>query len=309
MPEIQKLKETLSEALSEGILSHAILIEGPKGTGKRDLILWLAEAILCPKEVPPCGNCAVCRKVRDGNHPDVETILPEKDSIGIGSIRSLKESLFLAPSEAQQKVYLIPNAEKMTVEAQNALLKSLEEPPSYARFLLTAENKNDLLDTIRSRVTIYTLEAPSRKACAAELQKLLPELSAEDADLLSLAVSGNYGAGKEILENERFPLVKLAFDTPKLLRKAKGYDLASGLSKAIGDRSDFLIYCEALQNLVGRCGIDRAAGKNTPITVSATETVKTLEALDRAREAIEGNCSLELTESWLCLALSGIFGG
>ena len=136
MPEIQKLKETLSEALSEGILSHAVLIEGPKGTGKRDLILWLAEAILCPKEAPPCGNCAVCRKVRDGNHPDVETILPEKDSIGIGSIRSLKESLFLAPSEAQQKVYLIPNAEKMTVEAQNALLKSLEEPPSYARFLL-----------------------------------------------------------------------------------------------------------------------------------------------------------------------------
>ncbi len=309
MPGIQKLKETLSEALSDGILSHAVLIEGPKGTGKRDLILWLCEAILCPKEDPPCNRCAVCRKVSGGNHPDVETILPEKDSIGIGSIRSLKETLFLAPSEAMQKIYLIPNAEKMTVEAQNALLKSLEEPPSYARFLLTTENKSALLDTILSRVTIYTLEAPNREECAAELLKLRPELSAEDANLLSLAVLGNYGAGKEILENENFPLIKLAFATPELLRKAKGYELSAGLSANVSDRNDFLTYCEALKNLIGRCGIDRAAGKNMPITVSTAETVKTLEALDRAREAIEGNCSLELTESWLCLTLSGIFGG
>lgn len=311
MPGIQKLKETLSSALDEGLLSHAILIEGEKGTGKRELALWLAEALLCQGQQPPCGGCSVCRKIADGNHPDVETILPEdkKTSIGIGSVRAIKESLWLAPSEASQKIYIIPDAQNLTIEAQNALLKSLEEPPSYARFLLTCENRRDLLDTIQSRVTVYSLEPPTRDECARELTRLYPDLSEKDASLLSLAVSGNLGAGKERMENGTFPLLSLAAETPALLRKGKTYDLLAALGKKTGDRTALSLYCDDLATLSGRCCVDRAAGKETPFLISPTEAVRLLAVLDRCREAIHQNCSAELIQSWMCAELSGIFGG
>lgn len=308
---MEKLKETLSLSLSEGLLSHAILIEGEKGTGKRELALWLAKAILCRGQKPPCGVCASCRKIADGNHPDVEIILPEdkKTSVGIGAIRAIKETLWLSPSEASQKIYILPDAQNLTVEAQNALLKSLEEPPAYARFVLTVENRRDLLDTIQSRVTVYTLETPTGDECARELLRLYPALSEKDAALLSLVTSGNLGAGKERIETDTLSILLLAAETPALLRKGKTYDLAAALGKKTGDRAALLLYCDDLAALSGRCCVDRIAGKETPFPISPAETVRLLTILDRCREAIHQNCSSELIQSWMCAELSGIFGG
>lgn len=308
---MEKLKETLSLSLSEGLLSHAILIEGEKGTGKRELALWLAKAILCRGQKPPCGVCASCRKIADGNHPDVEIIFPEdkKTSVGIGAIRAIKETLWLSPSEAPQKIYILPDAQNLTVEAQNALLKSLEEPPAYARFVLTAENRRDLLDTIQSRVTVYTLETPTGDECARELLRLYPALSEKDAALLSLVTSGNLGAGKERIEADTLSILLLAAETPALLRKGKTYDLAAALGKKTGDRAALLLYCDDLAALSGRCCVDRIAGKETPFPISPAETVRLLAILDRCREAIHQNCSPELIQSWMCAELSGIFGG
>ena len=311
MPGTEKLKEILSASLAEGLLSHAILIEGEKGIGKRELALWLAKAILCREKNPPCGICTSCRKIADGNHPDVEIVLPEekKASIGIGAIRAIKETLWLSPGEAAQKITIIPDAQNLTVEAQNALLKSLEEPPSYARFILTAENRRDLLDTIQSRVTVYTLEPPAGDECARELTRLYPDLSEKDALLLSLVTSGNLGGAKERIENKSFPLLSLAAETPALLRKGKMYDLAAALGKATGDRAALLLYCDDLAALSGRCCVDRIAGKETPFRISPAETVRLLAVLERCREAIRQNCSAELIQSWMCAELSGIFGG
>ena len=116
MPGAKELKRTLSAALREGILSHAVLIEGEKGTGKKELSLWLAKAILCRSENRPCENCSVCRKIESGNHPDVEIYGGSGGarSFHIESIREIKNSLWLAPNESEQKVYILLNIEDMT---------------------------------------------------------------------------------------------------------------------------------------------------------------------------------------------------
>lgn len=311
MPGITELKRTLSGSLAEGLLSHAVLIEGEKGTGRKELALWLSKAILCKSDVPPCGNCSVCRKIESGNHPDVEIYGGNGSarSFHIESIREIKNTLWLAPNESEQKVYILLNAENMTAEAQNALLKSLEEPPSHARFILTCDNRRSLLDTIISRSACYTLEPPTREECAGTLKEKFPDFSEEDAEIFAIAFGGNPGAAIFAAEEGKSDIVFLAAKTPELLKKGEGYTLAAELSSVCKKREDLLEYLERLLNITGRCGIDRAAGKNTPVRVSPIEAVKTSEIIERGKTALLQNCSLELTESWLTMELSGVFGG
>lgn len=311
MPGMNELRKTLSAALREGLLSHAVLIEGERGTGRKELALWLAKALLCRGEDRPCGKCSVCKKIENGNHPDVEIYGGEGGarSFHIESIREIKNSLWLAPNESEQRVYILLNAENMTAEAQNALLKSLEEPPAHARFILTCDNRRSLLDTIISRSTVYTLEPPTREECAVELKKKFPELSEKEAELFAIAYGGNFGAASAAAAEGKGEIVSLAARTPELLKKGDQYTLAAELAALCKSRADLSEYLERLLNITGRCGIDRAAGKNTPVRVTPIEAVKTSEIIERGKEAALQNCSLELIESWLCMELGRVFGG
>ncbi|MBE6893514.1 MAG: DNA polymerase III subunit [Ruminococcaceae bacterium] len=311
MPGTKELRRTLSAALREGILSHAVLIEGEKGTGKRELALWLAKAILCREENRPCGNCSVCRKIENGNHPDVEIFGGNGGarSFHIESIREIKNSLWLAPNESEQKVYILLNIENMTQEAQNALLKSLEEPPSHARFILTCDNRKSLLDTIISRSTVYTLEPPTREECAFALREKFPEISEQEAELFSIAYGGNFGAASAGFSEGMGEIVLLAAKVPELLKKGDSYSLAAELSAKCKTRAELSEFFERLLNITGRCGIDRAAGKKTPVRVSPAEAVKTSEIIERGKTAVLQNCSLELIQSWFSMELSRVFGG
>ncbi len=311
MPGTKELKGTLSAALREGILSHAVLIEGEKGTGRKELALWLAKAILCRGEIRPCENCSVCRKIENGNHPDVEIYGGEGGarSFHIESIREIKNSLWLAPNESEQKVYVLFNIEDMTQEAQNALLKSLEEPPAHARFIMTCDNRRSLLDTIISRSTVYTLEPPTREECAAALLEKFPEFSEKEAEVFSIAYGGNFGAASSGISEGMSEIVLLAAKAPELLKKGESYTLAAELSAKCKTRAELSEFLERLLNITGRCGIDRAAGKNTPVRVTPAEAVKTSEIIERGKLSVLQNCSLELIESWLCMELSRVFGG
>lgn len=311
MPGIRELKKTLAESVREGLLSHAVLLEGEKGTGRKDLAVWLAKAILCKGEEKPCLNCAVCRKIESGNHPDVEIYGGEGGarSFHIESIREIKNSLWLAPNESEQRIYILLNVENMTAEAQNALLKSLEEPPAHARFILTCDNSRSLLDTIISRSTVYSLEPSTREECSAALAEKFPELSPKEAEILAVAFGGNFGAAAEAFSAGKGDIINLAAKTPDILRRGESYSLAAELSSLCKARQDLSEYLERLMNITGRCGIDRAAGKNTPVRVTPIEAVKTSEIIERGKAAVLQNCSLELIESWLCMELSGVFGG
>lgn len=145
--------QTVRLLARRGRLSHAWLLTGPAGAGKHALAGALAQALVCTGEERPCGVCPHCKKVEQGIHPDVITLSPAegKRDIVVDQVRALRADAYVRPNEAQRKVYLIDPASALNDNAQNALLKVLEEGPPYAAFLLIAEAAGQLLPTVRSR--------------------------------------------------------------------------------------------------------------------------------------------------------------
>ena len=157
-------------------LSHAWLLLGENEEALGKLALFTAEALLCAsKGEKPCGVCPHCRKLEKGIHPDLITLArsPDKREIGVKQAREFRQEVWITPNEASRKVFLIPEADTMSIEAQNALLKVLEEPPPYASFLLLGANPGAFLPTVRSRCLTLRLggegEASQESDSAARL--------------------------------------------------------------------------------------------------------------------------------------------
>ncbi|WP_284642817.1 DNA polymerase III subunit delta' [Paenibacillus silviterrae] len=148
----ERVKRILQNSLRADKVSHAYIFTGPAGTGRQAMALAFAQAIYC-KVLPDdaCGECLDCRKVEHGNHPDLHTVMPDGASIKIDQIRELQKQFSYRASASGVKMYIIHEAEKMTVQAANSLLKFLEEPTSQIVAILITENGNALLPTIRSR--------------------------------------------------------------------------------------------------------------------------------------------------------------
>lgn len=154
IPGQSKTKRILKDTIKKGRISHAYLFTGNKGLGKSEMAREFAQAIFCNKNISEgCGECISCKKFKHDNHPDFEVIDVKEDhkSILIDQIRELQKEISYKPYESDYKIYIIDNAERMTEQAQNSLLKTLEEPPDYAIIILTNEDKNDLISTIVSR--------------------------------------------------------------------------------------------------------------------------------------------------------------
>lgn len=149
----EQLKANLTAAAERDRFAHFYLLSGPPGAGKRTLARILTAALLCrePGE-KPCGRCAACRKALSCSHPDVITVDdPEKKTVPVELVRRARADLFVRPNEGVRKIYFVPRAQDLGLPGQNALLKVLEEPPSYGVFLLLADNPHRLLPTVRSR--------------------------------------------------------------------------------------------------------------------------------------------------------------
>jgi len=178
--------DTVKAALGAEKLSHAYLITGAEGSGKGTLARMLAKAMLCESGgEKPCGLCAHCRKAQRGIHPDIiylEEKGRENREITVLQVRELITGMYTMPNEAERKVYIIDNAGKMNISAQNALLKILEEPPSYGALLLVEENPLLLLDTIRSRCVELSLVPPN-----GDMER---EVSANGQNFISAFMSG-----------------------------------------------------------------------------------------------------------------------
>ncbi len=145
----------LAGSIKSSRLPHALLFTGPDGVGKGLVAKELAKLLNCQKGASdPCDRCQPCKKIEGFNHPDVGLIEPTGSSIGIGQIRWLRSQINLMPYEGRYKVYIIKHADLMTEEAQNALLKTLEEPPGRSLLILVSSNPTSLLPTIRSRCQV-----------------------------------------------------------------------------------------------------------------------------------------------------------
>lgn len=179
----ERIRSQLSHAFTSGAVSHCYLISGPAGSGKRTLARLLGAALQCESSAPPCLHCGPCRKALAGTHPDIITIDdPERRTIPVERIRAAAADAAIRPNEGRRKVYCIPRAQDMLPPAQNALLKLIEEPPSYGAFVLLAENPAALLPTVRSRCAELTLAPLDEATLRAALLERCPEAAPEALD-------------------------------------------------------------------------------------------------------------------------------
>ena len=198
----ERLKQRLSASFQKGAVSHCYLISGPAGSGKKTLARLLSAAMECTAPSVPCLRCIACRKAMAGQHPDVIPVDdPEKAFVPINLIRGMAADAAIRPNEGQKKIYLIPRAHKMQAPAQNALLKIIEEPPSYGVFLLLAENPDLLLPTVRSRSVELALSPLSDALLWEELHKRFPD-AADAACTAAISRSGGWlGQAIAAMEN------------------------------------------------------------------------------------------------------------
>lgn len=149
----------LEKSIYSNTVIQSLIFEGGKGTGKKSLADIYSMALLCESgEQKPCGKCKSCVLAMSGNHPDIFYIEKnDKKSIGVDEIKNAQKQAIIRPNESRRKVFIIKEADIMTPQAQNALLKLMEEPPSYLSIILLCENTMPLLDTIISRCTIIPM--------------------------------------------------------------------------------------------------------------------------------------------------------
>lgn len=171
----EKLKEYFSQCIVGNTLPHAFILEGKKGSGKFTFASLVASAALCTGITKPCGSCKNCRQISENTAPDVRIteLADDKATISVEAVRTIKADAPSFPCEGELKFYIIKDSDKLTVQAQNALLKILEEPPSFVVFILITENASLLLPTIRSRAPIFRMQSFSD----AELKETLLKIS------------------------------------------------------------------------------------------------------------------------------------
>lgn len=172
------INEVLDARIKNGTLLHAYIISGPNGSEKSALVNRMAASIVCSgKGSKPCGLCSDCRKAKAGIHPDIITIkkAEDKKEILVAQIREMCADAVVLPNDSNNKVYIIENADEMNVQAQNVLLKVLEEPPSFVSFILLAENSGELLETIHSRCVEVKLHSAKAEESYGDAQKTAEE--------------------------------------------------------------------------------------------------------------------------------------
>ena len=229
---------------------NSFLIEGAKGTGRRSFAYLLLSAMLCHEKIPCAisGNepCKSCGKILRRVHPDVFDFLGDSSKdYAIDNIRKISSSLTLrVPSEADRNAFIFPNAELMSEKSQNALLKSIEEPPNNAVFIFTAENRRSLLPTILSRTMVITLDTPTQEDTLSYLLRqrergFLSEFSEEELRASAVISKAGFGSALEILNSkEKRELYDDALELANLLEKGEDYGSLKKLEEIIANKKE-----------------------------------------------------------------------
>jgi DNA polymerase-3 subunit delta' len=214
----KRVTTSLIRSLENHRIGHAYAFVGAKGIGKRTVARNFAAMVLCQntKDGKSCLECKSCKLFFSKSNPDFIELEPEGTSIGVDSIRDLQRDISIKPMYSNHKVYLIPDADRMTIQAQNSLLKTLEEPPDYAVLILTTSNFETLLETIRSRVLRYDFKRNTLNEIYSFLESNFTE-NLQGIDFIASYSNGIIGTALELANSGE--LMELREDTLQILLK------------------------------------------------------------------------------------------
>ncbi|MCD8015971.1 MAG: DNA polymerase III subunit [Lachnospiraceae bacterium] len=338
----------LEQAIRSGKVSHAYLFNGEKGTGKNKLAKAFAQTLQCERvhipsndtevmsgdsdfghpdgtdmhsaeAITPCGECHSCRQAMSGNHPDIIYLQHEKPaSIGVKDVRDqLVGDAQIRPYNGKYKIYIINDAEKMTVQAQNAILKTIEEPPEYVIVLLLTANDRMLLDTIRSRCVTLNLKPVPDEVVKEYLMK---EIQVPDyqADICAAFAQGNIGKAVRLASSEDFNAIKGS--AMRLVRSVGTMEISAIIDYvkevqeykvSIGDYLDLLalwyrdmVYYKATKDVEGVIFKDELRTIRETVQTCSYEGVDVvMKAIETAKARLNANVNFDLTMELLFLVI------
>ncbi|MDR1563805.1 MAG: hypothetical protein LBS74_02500 [Oscillospiraceae bacterium] len=311
----QALKNRISELFSSNRFPHAVILEGEKGLGKKRLAYLLAQALVCTSgEEVPCGHCGGCVRAKTGNHPDIYTAegSGKTGAIPVAAIRQLKEDAYILPSEAERKVYILPDADRTLPAAQNAFLKCFEEPPPAAVFIITCATSRALLDTIRSRGVIL----PLSELTLDEIRQVIDNPERDTGIVEAFRIfGGNAGKIAESLEDTEFAgCISISENILKALLSPKELDIVLASAPLEGKREKLNTVLELLamsfrDALALSLGVKGEAVTPSPIALELAKKLppSQLSALYEQCAALrEGNnrfVNAALLNSYMCSSL------
>lgn len=307
------MTEQLVRSMQIGRTVHAHILEGGEGTGKRTLAQICARALNCsaPTERRPCGACPSCIRAEAGNHPDITVLRPEVErgrerAIGVGAVRELIDKVAVRPYEGGYGCVIIERASLLTVQAQNALLKTLETPPENVVFFLLVESASSLLSTIVSRARVTRLPTLSWQQVVDGLTRRgIPELRAQQ---LADVSGGSVGIALKADSDDGFlPMAERA------IRAALSVKTAADVPQAALELKDDRDRAEPVLTVLEQFARDRmlvengvapfARGREAQYAQTTVSGKRLLQATMQARRQLKSNVSWQSVTEMMFLAL------
>lgn len=312
----------ISSAVQADAVSHAYILNGERGSGKRLLANLFAMSLQCQNRAEDgeaCGKCQSCKQARSGNQPDIIKVTHEKpNTISVDDIRTqINNDIVIKPYSSKYKIYIIPEADLMSAQAQNALLKTIEEPPEYAVIMLLTENAEALLPTIRSRCVMMKLRNIKDQLVKKYLMEQM-EIPDYKADVCVAFAQGNMGKAIMLATSEYFNEIKE--EVVHLLRNIDEMnvsELMDAVKKCMTYKMeindyldmiaiwyrDVLIY-KATKNVDRVVFSDQLRYIKARASKSSYEGIENiLDAIEKAKARLKANVNFELTMELLLLTI------
>ena len=316
----EQIKEHLQNAISAKKISHAYIINGEKSSGKEFIARVFAMTLQCEKGgTEPCQECHSCKQALSDNQPDIIYVSHEKpNTISVDDIRAqINNDIAIKPYSSPYKIYIIPDAEMMTVQAQNAILKTIEEPPEYAVIMLLTSNIDSLLPTIRSRCVRLDLKVVDDSLVKEYLMEHL-QVPDYQAEIDASYAQGSIGKAKEAATSQEF--ADMTANALKILKYANSmevYELTEAIKTLTADKNNINDYLDIFQfwfrdvlmfkatreidNLVFKQEINFIREQASERSYENIE--KILEALEKTKVRLRANVNLELALELLFLTI------
>lgn len=310
----------LQNSITLGKVSHAYIVSGENGSGKSLLASAFAMTLQCQKKgADPCLECSSCKRALSQNHPDIIFVTSEKsNSIGIEDIRTqVIDDVAIKPYCSSYKVYIIRGAEKLTLQAQNALLKTIEEPPAYAVILLLTSNQDALLPTITSRCVKLSLR-PVHESMVKDFLMETMHIPDYQASMDAVFSQGNIGKAKKMAESNEFNY--MTEKALRILKKSKDLEwneLMDMLKELTQDKEsvfeyldlyimwfrDVLLYkaTKDVDGLVFKTQLNSIKERAKQSSYEGVE--KILDAIGKAKERLQANVNFDLAMELLFMTI------